>query len=73
MRYTIDSPPEKIEITTHVEIYSKGNVITLYYKGTPDAMYKYSGAVFGISARRGIAALNSGDAVIYSPHLFSPY
>ena len=42
--------PNSIQIVKSVEIFSRGNVLSLFYAGTNDAMYKYSGAIFGISA-----------------------
>lgn len=52
-----------------VEIYKLGNVVTLFYAGTSEAMYKYPGAIFGISAARAREALVVGDAVEYPNHL----
>jgi hypothetical protein len=57
--------PNSIQIRTSVEIYTRGNILSLHYAGTQDAMYKYSGAIFGISARTAREALMSGDAVPY--------
>jgi hypothetical protein len=53
--------PSRIQILTTVEIYQRGNVLNLYYDG-PDAIYKYTGAIFGISANRALRAVKEGYA-----------
>jgi hypothetical protein len=55
--------PSAVQIVTSVEIYQRGNVISLHYEGTQDAMYKYPGAIFGVSAYLVRRALTSGAAV----------
>jgi hypothetical protein len=62
--------PTAIQIIKPLEIYSKGNVLSLFYAGTKDAMYKYNGAIFGISVSRAREALTHGDAVAY-PNSFN--
>lgn len=57
--------PNSIQIINPVEIYIRGNVLFLHYAGTREAMYKYSGAIFGISANRARLALQEGDALAY--------
>lgn len=57
--------PNAIQVTSRLEIYVRGNVLTLFYAGTSEAIYKYSGAIFGISAGRVREALSRGDAVSY--------
>lgn len=64
--------PNAIQILSTVEIYNRGNVLTLFYAGTSEAMYKYPGAVFGISAHRAGVALNNVDAVHYPNDLNIP-
>lgn len=54
--------PSQIQILKSVEIYSAGNILSLYYGGTHEAMYKYPGAIFGISASRARVALACGEA-----------
>ena len=58
-RYTIDKAPSVIKTINKVEIYEKGCELTLFY----GEMYKYPGAIFGISVQRGVEALNKGDAI----------
>ena len=58
--------PDKIIFVNKVEIYEAGDVVKLFYRGSPDAMYKYSGAFFGISAQRARQALINGDAKPYN-------
>ncbi len=51
--------PKKVEIITHVEIYSKGNVITYTdYTG----FYNYPGGIFGVSVSRVLQAIKDGHA-----------
>ena len=61
--------PNAIQIVSTVEIFQRGNVLSLHYAGTSEAMYKYSGAIFGISARIVRTALENGRAVAYPNNL----
>ena len=57
--------PNKIKIVKTTEIFSVGNILYLYYGGTPDAMYKIgNGAFHGLSAARVLLAIKSGYAVV---------
>lgn len=51
--------PNRIKILKKVEIYEAGETLTLYY----DSMYKFPGAVFGISTARAEKALKDGHAI----------
>lgn len=64
--------PNSIQVISSVEIFSRGNVLTLFYGGTSEAMYKYNGAIFGISARTAREALSRGSAVPYPNSLNIP-
>lgn len=61
----MDILPNAIQIVSHVEIYERGNILSLFYAGTREAMYKYPGAIFGISAQRAREAIIYGEAVAY--------
>ncbi len=69
----MDPLPSSIQITApSCEIYRRGNILSLFYAGTNEAMYKYPGAIFGISATRAREALKNGDAAPYPNALGIP-
>lgn len=55
--------PDKIKIINRVEIYRPGNVLTLFYRDTKYALYKFDGAFYGISTERALQAINEKNAV----------
>jgi hypothetical protein len=63
-RFSLDNLPRLVKFVRQVEVYEAGNVVKLFYGGS--AMYKYPGAIFGLSVRRVVDALNSGAAVEYN-------
>jgi len=65
-RFSLDNLPRLVKFVRQVEVYEVGNVVKLFYDGSADAMYKYPGAIFGLSVRRVVDALNSGAAVEYN-------
>jgi len=65
-RWSIEDTPLLVKFVRKVEIYEAGDVVKLHYKGEADALYKFSGAMFGVSVRRVVDALNTGDAVEYN-------
>lgn len=64
-KFNKDNVPDLVKFVRKVEVYEAGNVVKLYYRDDVDAIYKYSGAIFGLSVRRVVQALNEGDAVPY--------
>lgn len=61
----ISKEPDKIKIIRRVEIYRPGDILTLFYRGTEYALYKFDGAFNGISVERALRAIKENDAVAF--------
>jgi hypothetical protein len=64
-KFNKDNVPDLVKFVRNVEIYEAGNVVKLFYRGDVDTLYKYPGAIYGISVQRVVNALNNGEAVPY--------
>ena len=56
-KYSIENAPDCVKFNSDVEIYEAGNVVRKLGN-----MYKYSGAIFGVSIKIVVDALNNGKA-----------